>query len=99
MDTCSSDPKIGANLDARQRTRAVVAELGDPHPGHRAGRRDELVDWPGKMRGFARRERPHPGAQLTLLEASDGWRYTLQSANLPAATRGWRGQVGYIEGW
>jgi hypothetical protein len=28
------------------------------------------------MRVFARRERPHPGAQLTLFEAEDGWRYT-----------------------
>jgi hypothetical protein len=27
------------------------------------------------MRVFARRERPHPGAQLTFFEAGDGWRY------------------------
>jgi hypothetical protein len=27
------------------------------------------------MRIFARRERPHPGAQLTFFEAGDGWRY------------------------
>jgi hypothetical protein len=35
------------------------------------------------MRVFARRERPHPGAQLTLFEAEDGWRYT----HLPEETR------------
>ena len=49
------------------------------------------------MRVFARRERPHPGAQLTLLEAADGWRYTLWATNLPPATRGWRGQDAYID--
>jgi hypothetical protein len=30
---------------------------------------DQLKAWPAKMRLFARRERPHPGAQLTLFEA------------------------------
>ncbi|HEX2322589.1 MAG TPA: IS1380 family transposase [Streptosporangiaceae bacterium] len=63
----------------------------------RGGRRDELAAWPQAMRVFARRERPHPGAQLTLFEAGDGWRYTLWATNLPAATRGWRGQVAYID--
>ncbi len=48
------------------------------------------------MRVFARRERPHPGAQLTLFEAEDGWRYTLWVTNRPAATRGWLGQPAYI---
>ena len=49
------------------------------------------------MRVFARRERPHPGAQLTLFEAADGWRYSLWVTNLPARTPGWRGQVAYID--
>jgi len=49
------------------------------------------------MRVFARRERPHPGAQLTLLEAEDGWRYTLWVTNLPAALRGWRANPAYID--
>ena len=39
------------------------------------------------MRVFARRERPHPGAQLTLFEAEDGWRYSLWVTNLPASAR------------
>jgi hypothetical protein len=63
----------------------------------RDGRRDELAGWPEAMRVFARRERPHPGAQLTLFEAEDGWRYTLWATNLPAVTRGWRGQAAYID--
>jgi hypothetical protein len=49
------------------------------------------------MRIFARRERPHPGAQLTLFEAEDGWRYTLWVTNRPASTRGWRGQPACID--
>jgi hypothetical protein len=43
--------------------------------------RDQLAGWPASMRVFARRERPHPGAQLTLFEAEDGWRYTLWASN------------------
>jgi len=58
---------------------------------------DHLDGWPAKMRIFARRERPHPGAQLTLFEAEDGWRYTLWVTNRPAATRGWLGQPAYID--
>jgi hypothetical protein len=49
------------------------------------------------MRVFARRERPHPGAQLTLLETEDGWRYSLWATNRPASTRGWLGQNAYID--
>jgi hypothetical protein len=58
---------------------------------------DQLRAWPATMRVFARRERPHPGAQLTLFEAEDGWRYTLWVTNRPAATRGWLGQAAYID--
>jgi hypothetical protein len=58
---------------------------------------DRLGGWPETMRIFARRERPHPGAQLTLFEAGDGWRYTLWVTNRPASTRGWLGQPAYID--
>ena len=58
---------------------------------------DQLKDWPKTMRVFARRERPHPGAQLTLFEAEDGWRYSLWATNRPAATTGWLGQNAYID--
>lgn len=34
----------------------------------------DLSGWPAGMRVILRRERPHPGAQLSLFEAHDGWR-------------------------
>ena len=74
---------------------AHVSELTALLRQGRAG--DQLTGWPARMRVFARRERPHPGAQLSLFEAGDGWRYTLWATNLPAATRGWRGQAAYID--
>jgi hypothetical protein len=58
---------------------------------------DQLVGWPTGMRIFARRERPHPGAQLTLFEADDGWRYSLWATNLPTSLRGWRANPAYID--
>ena len=58
---------------------------------------DQLKAWPKTMRVFARRERPHPGAQLTLFEAEDGWRYSLWATNRPVTTRGWQGQCAYID--
>jgi Transposase DDE domain group 1 len=58
---------------------------------------DKLDGWPEKMRIFTRRERPHPGAQLTPFEARNDWRYTLWATNRPAATRGWPGQPAYID--
>jgi hypothetical protein len=74
---------------------AHVAELTALLRDGRAG--DQLAGWPASMRVFARRERPHPGAQLTLFEAEDGWRYSLWVTNLPARTPGWRGQPAYID--
>jgi hypothetical protein len=58
---------------------------------------DQLDGWPASMRVFARRERPHPGAQLSLFEADDGWRYSLWVTNLPATMRGWRANPAYID--
>jgi Transposase DDE domain group 1 len=74
---------------------AHVTELTALLRSGRAG--DQLAGWPSSMRVFARRERPHPGAQLTLFEAEDGWRYSLWVTNLPERTRGWRGQLAYID--
>lgn len=34
-----------------------------------------LGRWPEAMRVIVRRERPHPGAQLSMFEERDGWRY------------------------
>ena len=48
---------------------AEVAELtGFLAPGM-------LAKWPDGMRVIVRRERPHPGAQLSMFEEIDGWRY------------------------
>jgi hypothetical protein len=58
---------------------------------------DQLDGWPAAMRVLARRERPHPGAQLTLFEAADGWRYSLWATNRPATTKGWLGQNAYLD--
>jgi hypothetical protein len=58
---------------------------------------DQLQTWPATMRVFARRERPHPGARLSLFENEDGWRYTLWVTNLPENTKGWRGRTAYID--
>ena len=58
---------------------------------------DQLDGWPESMRVFARRERPHPGAQLSLFETRDGWRYSLWVSNVAAGLRGWRAQLGYID--
>jgi hypothetical protein len=63
---------------------------------HSAGG-DQPSAWPAAIRVFARRERPHPGAQLTLFEAGDGWRYSLRATSRPAATRGWLAQAAYID--
>ena len=52
------------------RESAAVAELtGVLPPG-------ALADYPAGTRIIVRRERPHPGAQLDLIEERDGWRYT-----------------------
>lgn len=58
---------------------------------------DQLGGWPASMRIFARRERPHPGAKLSLFEHADGYRYQLWVTNLPATTTGWRGRCAYID--
>jgi hypothetical protein len=62
---------------------------------------DRLAGWPADMRVICRRERPHPGAQLSLFEEADGWRYQLFATNTPAATPGRPtrelGQLAYLE--
>jgi hypothetical protein len=72
-----------------------VTDLTDPLRGGPGG--DQLQGWPKAMRVFARRERPHPGVQLSLFEMADGWRYSPWATNLPAGTRGWRGQCAYAD--
>jgi hypothetical protein len=38
---------------------------------------DRLATWPRDMRIICRRERPSSGAQLSLMEQADSWRYQL----------------------
>ena len=44
---------------------------------------NQLAGWPADLRIIARREKPHPGAQLSLFEELDGWRYQLLATNTP----------------
>jgi hypothetical protein len=48
-----------------------------------------LPGWPAGMRVIVRRERPHPGAQLTLFEERDGWRYTAFVTNTRVGALQW----------
>lgn len=41
----------------------------------------DLSRWPDGMRVIVRREHPHPGAQLSLFEAQDGYRYQAFATN------------------
>ena len=70
--------------------------------GKQAGKTvDLLKGWPKDMRIICRRERPHPGAQLSLFEDTDGWRYQLFATNTPAPApgrpTGRLGQLAYLE--
>ena len=51
----------------------------------------DLGHWPAGMRVIVRRERPHPGAQLSLFEEADGWRYQAFVTNTPV------GQLAFLE--
>jgi hypothetical protein len=50
-----------------------------------------LAKWPEQMRVIVRRERPHPGAQLSLFEERDGWRYQAFVTNTKV------GQLAFLE--
>jgi hypothetical protein len=64
--------------DGQPRDGAQVAELTTWMPAtQRSGTTD---DWPPGMRVIARRERPHPGAQLRLTD-HEGWRVTCFATN------------------
>ena len=79
------EPAWTAALDADGEARdgAQVAEL--------TGLLD-LAKWPAGMRVIVRREKPHPGAGLTLFEQADGWRYQAFATNTThrSARRSWR---------
>ncbi len=54
-------------LDGAIRAGAEVIELSELY---------EVEGWPADMRVICRRERPHPGAQLSLFDTHAGWRHT-----------------------
>jgi hypothetical protein len=62
-----------------------VAELTGLLPGLTA------AGWPDRMRIIVRRERPHPGAQISLVEAHDGWRYQTLATDTTS------GQLAHLE--
>jgi hypothetical protein len=72
------------DADGQPRADAQVAELTAWMPDPTLASR-HAEDWPAGMRVIARRERPHPGAQLRLTD-HDGWRITCFATN----TKGWR---------
>ncbi|NKZ03838.1 IS1380 family transposase [Actinomadura latina] len=65
--------------DARDDDDAGVVELTGLLRHSAAG--DQLATWPKPLRIICRRERPSSGAQLSLLEEADGWRYQLHATN------------------
>ena len=78
--------------DGQPREGAQVAELTGwmptPTKPTRSPARFGPQHWPAGMRIIARRERPHPGAQLRLTDAN-GWRITCFATNTPRSA-GWQ---------
>jgi Transposase DDE domain group 1 len=71
------------DIAGEPRDSAAVAELtGVLPPG-------VLSDYPAGTRIIVRRERPHPGAQLDLIETRDGWRYTCFATDTPTGQHAW----------
>jgi hypothetical protein len=74
-------------------TAALDAD-GDVRDGAQVAELTGLLDlhrWPVGMRVIVRREKPHPGAGLTLFEQADGWRYQAFATNTA------RGQLAFLE--
>ncbi len=82
-----------SRVPARAWTPAVDAD-GDLRDGGDVVEVTDLLDltrWPAGMRVIIRRERPHPGAQLSLFEEHDGWRYQAVATNTKV------GQLAFLE--
>ncbi|WP_433134500.1 IS1380 family transposase [Micromonospora sp. CA-240977] len=48
----------------------------------------EAAGWPEGTRFLVRRERPHPGAQLSLFDTVEGWRHKVVATDTPAGNGG-----------
>ena len=82
-----------AKLPKKVWTAAVNAD-GDVREGGDVAEITTLLDqsgWPAGMRLIVRRERPHPGAQLSLFEEADGYRYQVVATNTGV------GQLAFLE--
>lgn len=73
------------DADGSHRDGAGLAELTGLLPAA------VLEGYPEGMRVIVRRERPHPGAQLDLMETRDGGRYTCFATDTPA------GQLAFLD--
>jgi hypothetical protein len=73
--------------DGEPREGAQVAELTAWMPAPTRSSRPGPIHWPSGMRVIARRERPHPGAQLRLTD-HNGWRITCFATNTPKSKKG-----------
>jgi hypothetical protein len=73
------------DADGSHRDGAGLAELTGLLPAA------ALEGYPSGTRVIVRRERPHPGAQLDLMETRDGWRYTCFATDTPA------GQLAFLD--
>lgn len=72
--------RAAIDSDGHPRDGAQVAELTAWMPSPVRATRPGPQDWPPGMRVIARRERPHPGAQLHLTD-HNGWRITCFATN------------------
>jgi hypothetical protein len=103
----SCEFSVGWAITDRERTaigmvpRKVWADAVDADGSHRDGAglaeltgllpAAALEGYPSGTRVIVRRERPHPGAQLDLMETRDGWRYTCFATDTPA------GQLAFLD--
>jgi Transposase DDE domain group 1 len=71
------------DIDGDPREHAAVAEPTGLLPAVM------FADYPEGMRIIVRRECPHPGAQLDLIETRDGWRYTCFATDTRAGQHAW----------
>ena len=70
--------KKALDTNGQRREGALVAELTRWLP-------DTFAGWPPGMRVIARKERPHPGAQLRITD-DNGWRITMFATNTTGST-------------
>jgi hypothetical protein len=81
------EPDWNAAVDTEGNPRpleeAAVAEITGLLPA------STLATYPAGMRVIVRRERPHPGAQLDLIEQRDGYRYTALATDTRTGQHSW----------